>query len=248
MAVKPILYEVKDRVGYIVFNQPEKRNVLNRAICAELREAWLRLEADPEVRAGIITGTGNAFCAGQDLDAELDSTAVDSVIPNNGIYISKPLIAAINGWAAGAGLAICANCDIRVASEKAKFIFPEAKVGSCKGGIEILNVMNTTTAVVLMLTGEPHDAQRAYQAGFLNRVVPAESLMEEAEKLAGVLKQNAPLTMKMLKAYIFEHKKTLMQHWNAMYHAYILPQEQSTDVAEGIAAFQEKRPPRFKGK
>jgi enoyl-CoA hydratase len=247
MVGKVVLYEVKDKVAYIVLNRPEKRNVLNRASCAELREAWLSLDKDPEVRVGIITGAGNSFCAGQDLGAELDSTAVDSVIPNNGIYIAKPLIAAINGWAAGSGLAICANCDIRVASEEARFVFPEAKVGTSKGGIELLNVMNTTTAVELMLTGEPIDAQRAYQAGFLNRVVPAESLMKEAERFADILKHNAPLTMKMLKAYIFEHKKTLMQSWNMMYDMYIRPQEESTDVMEGITAFKEKRAPQFRG-
>jgi len=247
MAEKVVLYEVKDKVAYIVLNRPEKRNVLNRASCAELREAWLSLDRDPELRVGIITGAGNAFCAGQDLGTELDSTVVDSVIPNNGIYIAKPLIAAINGWAAGAGLALCANCDIRVASEEARFVFPEAKVGTSKGGIELLNFMDTTTAVEMMLTGEPIDAQRAYQAGFLNRVVRAESLMKEAERFADILKQNAPLTMKMLKAYIFEHKKTLMQSWNMMYDMYIRPQEESTDVMEGIAAFKEKRVPQFRG-
>jgi len=250
---KAVLYEVKDKVGYITLNQPERRNALSRTLCKALHEVWLDFEKDREVRVGILTGAGDVFCAGMDADeigAEFDPivfTIMNSAMPNHGLLITKPIIAAVNGWAIGAGLGLCMACDLRVASEKARFSFPEARIGLCGGGTDMLNVMATTVAVELMLTGQPIDAERAYQAGFLNRVVPHESLMDEAEKMASVIKENAPLTMKMLKAFIFEHQKTLMQQWNTMYNTYITPQIHSSDLQEGIAAFREKRSPQFRG-
>ena len=250
---KAVLYEVKDKVAYITLAQAERKNSLSRRLCGELHEAWLALEENRGVRVGIITGSGNVFCAGMDVDEvgeEFDPgifNALNSAMPNHGLSSTKPVIAAINGWAIGAGFGLCVACDLRVASEKARFSFPEVKVGLCGGGLDMLNVMDTTVAVEMMLTGQPIDAQRAYQAGLLNRVVPHEKLMEEAQKLADVIKENAPLTMKMLKAYIFEHQKTLMQQWNNMYNTLIMSQIESHDSKEGIAAFGEKRPPQFRG-
>jgi enoyl-CoA hydratase len=250
---KSVLYEVKDRVAYITLNQPERKNSLSRRLCGELHEAWLAFEEDPEVRTGIITGTENIFCSGMDVDEigeEFDPgifITLDSAMPSYALSSTKPIIAAINGWAIGAGFGLCVACDLRVASEKARFSFPEARVGLCGGGLDMLNVMDTTVAVEMMLTGQPIDAQRAYEAGLLNRVVPHEKLMEEAQNLADSIKDNAPLTMKMLKAFINEHQKTLMQQWKNMYHTLIMPQIESRDWKEGIAAFREKRPPHFRG-
>lgn len=250
---KAVSYEVRDRVGYITLDQMERKNSLNRGLCDELHDTWLTLEKDPEALVAIITGVGNIFCSGMDVaevGEEFDPNIFNSLnfaMPNHGFQSTKPIIAAVNGWAIGAGFGLCVACDLRVGSEKAMFSFPEVKVGLCGGGLDMLNVMDTTVAVELMLTGQPINAARAYQAGLLNRVVPHEKLMEEARKLADVIKENAPLTMKMLKAYIFEHQKTLMQRWNTMYNSLILSQIQSHDLKEGIAAFKEKRAPRFTG-
>ena len=254
MADEKVLYEVRDKVSYVTINDYERRNSLNRAVCKGLHKVWLDFERDEHARVAVITGVSNVFCTGMDLEEVRqdpnptpDLNGLASAMPNMGVHITKPIIAAINGWAIGAGLGLCACADLRVASEKAMFSFPEVKVGWCGGGTDLLNVMNTTTAMEMYLTGEPIDAQRAYQAGFLNRLVPAENLMKEAERLADTIKGNAPLTIKMIKAHVFEHQKTLFQHWNIMNSLYITPQTLSSDFKEGVNALKEKRSPKFRG-
>lgn len=129
MTEEPIIYKKKEKVAFITLNRPEKRNALNTEIVAELRKAWVDFELDPDMRVAILTGNGKVFCAGIDLGDLQVGSIVGSCIQNVGVKVTKPVIGAINGSAVGVGLSLAANCDIKVMSERANFIFPEAKIG-----------------------------------------------------------------------------------------------------------------------
>jgi enoyl-CoA hydratase/carnithine racemase len=133
MKEEVILYEKKDNVAWITLNRPDKRNALNSELVKALRKAWVDFESDPEMRVAVLTANGNVFCAGMDLgDLEVEPI-VGSCIQNVGVEVTKPVVGAINGPAVGVGLSLATNCDLKVMSEKASFIFPEAKTGCQKG-------------------------------------------------------------------------------------------------------------------
>ena len=243
-------YQKNDRVAFITLNRPDKMNALNVEAVKELRDAWLDFESDPDMRVAILTGSGRAFCTGMDLEESKQGTRADieSCIPNFGVEVTKPIVGAINGWTIGAGMGLAVACDIRVMGENAKFIFPEPKIGFAAGGDEFLSCMPYAIAMELFLTGEPLDAKRAYDVGIVNRVVPSGELMNEAMKFANIIRENAPLTMKMLKMVAVTQTQSIRTAWLLMRSRYIRPQAESEDFKEGLRAFAEKRKPVFTGK
>jgi enoyl-CoA hydratase len=245
-----VLYETKDKVALITLNRPHKRNALGTETVKKLRVAWTRFESDPEARVAIFTGRGKTFCAGYDLEELGRGIQIDFSpgIPNSGIEVTKPIIGAINGLTFGVGVALAMSCDIKVMAENTRFVFPEAKIGIALGGVDLLNFMPYATAMELYLTGEPLEAKRAYELGIINRAVPEEQVMPEAMRFADLIKNNAPLTMKMLKMFAIQHTLTVRSAWIQMESRYIKPQLESEDLKEGARAFKEKRKPVFKGR
>jgi enoyl-CoA hydratase len=243
-----IRYEAADGVALITIDRPAKRNALTSAMCADLHAAWQRFAASDDVRVAILAAAGDdIFTAGADLNDP--PPQFWQAVPNVGVPVSKPIITAVSGPVIGAGVVIVAMSDLCVASETARFIYPEAKVGIALGLVSSITTrIPQKVAMELMLLGEPIDAARAYQVGMVNRVVPAGKQVEAARDMARVLAANAPLVVGMLKDMALE---TLPRGaTEAMYHNQraINRVLQSADAKEGPLAFREKRAPQFRGR
>src|ERR1035437_4502958 len=187
-----VLYESRERIATITINRPERLNAINADVETGLAAAWRRLNDSDDLIA-ILTGSGNkAFSVGKDL--QYDATPdYRRFTPGFDIVVCKPIIAAVGGWCVGGALTLVQMCDLCVASENARFTYPEAKLGFAGGLIASLVArMPHKVAMELILLGDEMSAERAYQVGFVNKVVPKGKHLEEAEVYARRLAQNAP--------------------------------------------------------
>jgi enoyl-CoA hydratase/carnithine racemase len=250
-----IVYENRGRVAILTINRPEARNAINRDVREGLAVAWERFAKDETAHAAILTGAGDkAFCAGADLK-EMAQTKLGS-LPRNflptlnvNIKVAKPVIAAVNGVAYAGGWALVQQCDIVVAAETARFAITEAKVGrGMPWAVPLTHMIPQKVLLEILLTGEPITAQRAYEIGFVNHVVPAEQVMPKALAIAETIADNAPLTVAAAKemVYMATDMGRLAGLEAAQYlfdHVY-----RSEDAQEGPRAFAEKRKPQWKGR
>ncbi|HOV19886.1 MAG TPA: enoyl-CoA hydratase/isomerase family protein, partial [Ottowia sp.] len=167
---KPITYESEDHIAHITLRRPERRNALNAEMTALLNESFRRFAASDD-RVALLSAEGDHFCAG--VDVTDPSKEAWKGVPNVGVKIDKPLISAVQGWAVGAGFTLTMMSDLCVVDETAQFMFPEAKLGLF-GGITagLVSRIPHKVAVEFMMLGEPLPAQRAYEVGLVNRVVP----------------------------------------------------------------------------
>jgi 2-(1,2-epoxy-1,2-dihydrophenyl)acetyl-CoA isomerase len=251
--------EVADHVATLTLDRPDALNSLTIPLKEELLATFRRLGRDREVRAIVLTGAGRAFCAGQDLRERLEPDVVPLETELRERYnplilamrtIEKPIVGAINGVAAGAGASLAFACDIRIAAEGASFMLAFGRIGLVpdSGATWFLpRLIGPAKAAELALTGESLPAADAERLGLVAKVVPAASLLEEAMALAGRLASGAPRAIALTK-------RALNRSWDMTleqsleYEAYLQGIAGATDDhREGLAAFVEKRPPRFSG-
>lgn len=241
-----VTYKSEGGVAIITIDRPAKRNALTADMCEQLRQALDTLETSSD-RVGLLCAEGETFCAGADLNAPPDQFW--RAMPSVGLEVSKPLIAAVQGPVVGMGLALVAFCDLCVASETTRFLYPEARVGVSKGLISALSArIPHKIAMEFMLHGGPITAQRAYDVGLVNRVTPQGEQFQAALEMALTMATHAPLVMAQLKRLVGQ---TLpVSPAETLYRTQKVVDEvvHSEDAAEGLRAFHERRPARFQGR
>lgn len=255
-----ITYATSGAIATITITREDKLNALDSATIGELLRAFLLARSDQDVRAVVLTGAGRkAFIAGADI-AEMASLSPDAArrFAERGQQLtlliesmSKPVIAAVNGFALGGGCEIALSCHIRVASEAARFGQPEVKIGLLPGfgGSQRLpRLIGKGRALELLLTGGMIDAGEASRIGLVNKVVPADSLVEAAVGIAGVIAANAPLAIEYCMAAVASGLEMPLEEALRMEAALFGLCFASDDMREGTSAFLEKRPARFTGK
>jgi len=240
-------YRAAGKVAVITMDRPAKRNALSEAMCAQLHAAWLRFRNSETERVAVLAGAGGIFTAGADLNGPPGNFF--DAIPDVGVRLDKPVIAAAGGAVIGGGVAMVAMCDLCVAASDTRFIYPEAKVGVTAGLIACIAArMPHKLAMEVMLLGGALEAARAYEVGFVNRVVPAGEELRVALEIAAGLADAAPMVVATLKRLV---RETLPRSPVERVHdarREIEPVMRSADMQEGLAAFREKRQPDFKGR
>ncbi len=247
MPYSTVIYTKKDHIASITLNRPETGNRINLKLAQELEEVCRQINQDEAIYVVILSGAGNkAFCSGSELESGTRYSVAAAIAG-----IEKPVIAAINGDALGQGLELALSCDIRLASDKAKFGFPEVSQGviPSDGGTQRLpRLVGKAKALELVLTAETIDAEEAFEIGLVSKVVGGAELAGEADALAETIAGKGPVALRFIKEAVNKGLDlTLEQGLRLEADLYFLLHT-TADRTEGITAFLEKRKPRFKGR
>jgi len=252
------LVELRGHVLIVTMNRPQARNALSGPMMAIMREAWDRVDDDPQVRVCILTGAGGAFCAGADLKAmtrdhpgarlgELDVSVIEPLL--KGRRLSKPLIAAVEGPAVAGGTEILQACDIRVAGESARFGVSEARWGLFPLGgsaVRLIRQIPYTVAADLLLTGRHITAAEALSIGLIGYVVPDGQALDRALEIAAAIAANGPVAVRAILRVIRETEGMPEREAFALEARVGMDVFASQDAREGPRAFAEKRRPEFR--
>jgi len=260
MVLNTVTYEKNESIGIITLTRTKNMNAISREFISELDQLFDEIARDDGTSAVIITGSEKVFCAGADIkeiceirspmEARLFVTSVQRVF-NKIERLDKPVIAAVSGLALGGGCELALACDLRIAAENATFGQPEIKIGVIPGagGTQRLpRIVGLGRAKELLFTGDTIDAHEAYRIGLANKVVPIESLMSEAKKIAFKLTQQPPLALKTTKMVINEGMDMNIQSALVLEARSFEILFSTEDQKEGMKAFVEKRKPIFKGR
>ncbi len=260
MSYSTLLFEVSEHICTITINRPDKLNALNKEVFNDLEKAFDQIEGDPEIRSVIITGSGEkAFVAGADI-AEFSSYSVEDArkLSSRGQEIffkiekcSKPVVAAVNGFALGGGCELAMACHFRLCSEKAKFGQPEVNLGLIPGygGTQRLTqIIGKGKSMELHMTGKMIDASEALEAGLVNYVIAGESLLAKTREILTVINSKAPVALTKIiqtinTAVNGEGENGFVEEVNAFADCF-----GTDDMKEGTTAFLEKRKPAFTGR
>lgn len=264
MSYQCLLYTVENRIATMTLNRPDRLNALGDTLREDLLDALGKAGADPDVAVIVITGAGRGFCSGGDVKSMSERNEAGQTAP---IYekfqpirdkcvlalrnCPKPIIAAVNGAAAGAGMNLALACDMRIASTAAKFSQAFVKRGLAPdwaGSWLLPRLVGTAKACELIFTGEAIDANEALRLGIVNAVAAPEALMTEAYKLARKVADNAPIAVQLSKRAIYHNEDVdLRAGLEFETFAQNLCKE-TEDYKEGVKAFMEKRAPEFRGR
>ncbi len=275
-----VRYEKRGHTAFVTINRPDKANTLDKQTSDQLAAAWKQVWEDRDVRAAVLTGAGDRhFCGGHNLTPRQDVTdeererlalerlfwplsgtvngAPTGVDPRMGDHypqIWKPVIGAVNGWAAGAGFyLLLASCDIRLAcAEHARFKFAllsNGWLGAGPGATLLSRQLRYADAMRILLTDEPFDAAEALRIGLVNEVVPHDRLLPRAEEIAAQVASMPPVAVRMMKEFVVRFREAPQDTaWQVQSLMNQLLIQATADGEEGRRAFNEKRPPNFTGR
>jgi enoyl-CoA hydratase len=251
-AGEDVLVRRENGILIVTINRPDQRNAVNGAVSAGIARALDLLDGSPDLRVGVLHGHGTAFSAGLDLKAFAAGEQVRDPLRGFGGIVerppAKPLIAAVEGWALGGGFEIVLACDLVTAGKGARFGLPEVRRGlAARGGgvFRLPRRLPPAVAMEVIVTGAPLEAARAAQFGLVNRLVEDGQALAAAIELAELIAANAPMSVRASKAVAVDSADWPLGQEFQRQQAYLEPVFASQDAAEGVAAFRERRDPKW---
>jgi enoyl-CoA hydratase len=249
-------YRSHQHIALVQLNRPKVLNALSTDLMNELVDCMLKLDSNPDVRVIILTGNDRAFAAGADIAQMSTSSPIDQILDNRFRswemlkLITKPIIAAVDGFALGGGCELAMSCDFIIASKDAKFSQPEIKIGTIPGAggtQRLTRAIGKSKAMLMVLTGDMIDAKEAYEFGLVAKVVPSNTLLNETFEIAKTISERAPVAVRLAKEAVNKAYETSLKDGMDFERRNFYLTFASKDQKEGMQAFLEKRDPHYKG-